>query len=99
MKTKLQKTLDYQKEINQAVNTLLEHFGNECSMSSYYEDLATVQVQVMSMLQICEQMLGEDDQRVIETLILPKDVVNFFCSLNDLYKMLKPFDRIANKED
>lgn len=98
MKTKFQNALDYQKEVNDAVSTLVKHFGSEVSLSSYYEELAEVQVQVMSMLQICEQMLGDDDQRVVETLILPKDVVGFFCDINELFKMLKPFNRLANTE-
>lgn len=92
--SKLKENLEFQKETNNVIETLMKHFGEETSLSAYYEEMASAQSQIMSV------MLAADDffhsHHCHEEVLTPKDVANFFSDINELFKMLKPLDHIAN---
>ena len=94
--SKLKENLKLQQEINKAVERLMNHFGEETGLSDYYEEMASAQSQVMSVMLAADQLFHS--RRSGEELLTPKDVANFFSDINELFKMLKPFDNIANME-
>lgn len=94
--SKLKENLKLQQEINKAVERLMNYFGEEISLSDYYEEMASAQSQVMSVMLAADQLFhsrGSGDE-----LLTPKDVANFFSDIKELFKMLKPFDNIANMD-
>ena len=49
----LGKVLDYQKKTNEAVEKMMDLLANYYSTSMLYETLANAQVQIMSLLRLC----------------------------------------------
>ena len=94
--SKLKENLKLQQEINKAVERLMNFLGEEISLSDYYEEMASAQSQVMSVMLAADQLFHNRGRG--EELLTPKDVANFFSDINELFKMLKPFDNIANMD-
>ena len=91
--SKLTERLEFQQKMNNALETLMNHFGKEISLASYYEEMASAQSQIMSVLLATQEFSNCEDE-----VLRPKDVANFFSDINDLFKLLKPIDQIANME-
>lgn len=100
MKSKLQKTLDYQQKVNEAVKKLVESFNPQDSMtlSEHYKMMAETQVQVMSMLQLSERLIERGNNEACETIFIPNSVTDFFSCVLDIYKLLEPFDEMAQEQ-
>lgn len=100
MSNKLQKTLAYQEKVNNAVKKLIESFNprNSMSLSEHYRLLAEVQVQVFSAIQLCERLVERGDNEACETVFTPCDVTSFFSCVLDIYKLLEPFDDMAQED-
>ena len=94
--SKLTESLEIQQKINKGVETLMNHFGEEISLAAYYEEMASAQSQIMSVMLAAEEFFCS--RHCHEEVLRPKDVANFFSDINELFKILKPFDQIANKE-
>ena len=94
--SKLRSQLELQQKMNRAVETLMNHFGKEVSLAAYYEEMASAQSQVMSVMLAAQELSHIRDCN--EEVLKPKDVANFFSDINDLFQMLKPIDQVANME-
>lgn len=90
--TKLDKQIDYQKRINNAVSGLLNHFSNEVGLKDYYREMAKAQSQVMSLLRVYEEA---DTSNSHEEFLFPKDIALFFCGICDLFGLLTTLDDVA----
>ena len=100
MSNKLQKTLAYQENVNNAVKKITEFFNprNSMSLSEHYRLLAETQVQVFSMMQLCERLVARGDNEACETVFTPSNVTSFFSCVLDIYKLMEPFDDMAQEE-
>lgn len=92
---KLGKVLDYQKRTNEAVDALIDMLSNDYSLSMMYETLANAQVQIMSLIRLCDQYI-KDGQRWGEVLN-PNDIEDMLIHVNEVYKHLKPFEDLARE--
>lgn len=95
MSTKLGKVLDYQKKQNEAVENVINFLSNDYSMGMLYETLANAQVQILSLVRLGEQYI-QDGQKWGEILD-PKDIEDMLLMVNDVYKLLKPFEDLARE--
>ena len=55
----LGKVLDYQKKTNEAVEKMMDLLANYYSTSMLYETLANAQVQIMSLLRLCDHYIED----------------------------------------
>lgn len=52
----------------------------------------------MSMLQLSERLLERRNDEACETLFVPNDVTAFFSCVLEIYKLLEPFDEMAQEQ-
>ena len=91
----LGKVLSYQRDTNNAVEELMDFLANYYSTSMLYETLANAQVQIMSLLRLCDRYI-QDGQKWGE-VVCPNDIEDMLLQVNDLYKLLKPFEELARE--
>lgn len=91
----LGKVLDYQKRTNEAVDKVIDLLSNYYSLSMMYETLANAQVQIMSLIRLCDHYI-EDGQKWGEVLC-PNDIEDMLLHVNEVYKLLKPFEELARE--
>ena len=91
----LGKVLDYQKKTADAVEKMMDLLANYYSISILYETLANAQVQIMSLLRLCDRYI-EDGQKWGEVLN-PNDIEDMLLQVNEVYKLLKPFEELARE--
>ncbi len=89
------KVLDYQKKTNDAVNGVIDLLSNSYSTGMLYETLANAQVEIMSLIRLCDRYV-EDGQKWGEVLN-PEDIEYMLLQVNDVYKLLKPFEELARE--
>lgn len=99
MKTKFQKTLDYQQKINEAVNALVNKFSRKdgVELSEEFELFSDVQTKIMSMQALCDLLERKNDDLACKILIDTADITTFFNEISEIFKLLKPFDSIAEE--
>lgn len=91
----LGKVLSYQRDTNNAVEELMDFLANYYSISMLYETLANAQVQIMSLLRLCDRYI-QDGQKWGE-VVCPDDIEDMLLQVNDVYKLLKPFENLARE--
>ena len=91
----LGKVLDYQKKSAEAVEKMMDLLANYYSIGMLYETLANAQVQIMSLLRLCDHYI-EDGQKWGEVLN-PNDIEDMLLQVNEVYKLLKPFEELARE--
>ena len=99
MKTKFQKTLDYQQKMNEDINALVKKFDRKegVELSSEFELFSDVQTKIMSMQAYCDLGLRKNDDLACHILIDTADITSFFSEISDIFKLLRPFDDIAEE--
>lgn len=99
MKTKFQKTLDYQQYVNQAVNALVDKFSRKdgVQLSEEFELFSDVQTKIMSMQAFCDLLEHKNNDLACKILIDTADITMFFNEISEIFKLLKPFDSIAEE--
>lgn len=91
----LGKVLDYQKKTTDAVEKMMDLLANYYSIGMLYETLANAQMQIMSLLRLCDRYI-EDGQKWGEVLN-PNDIEDMLLQVNEVYKLLKPFEELARE--
>lgn len=89
----LGKVLDYQKKTNEAVEKMMDLLANYYSIGMLYETLANAQVQIMSLLRLCDRYI--DDGQKWGEVVCPNDIEDMLLQVNEVYKLLKPFEELA----
>ena len=99
MKTKFQKSLDYQQKVNEAVNALVNKFSRKdgVQLSEEFELFSDVQTKIMSMQALCDLLERKNDDLACKILIDTADITTFFNEISEIFKLLKPFDSIAEE--
>ena len=99
MKTKFQKSLDYQQKVNEAVNALVNKFSRKdgVQLSDEFELFSDVQTKIMSMQALCDLLERKNDDLACKILIDTADITMFFNEISEIFKLLKPFDSIAEE--
>ena len=99
MKTKFQKSLDYQQKVNEAVNALVNKFSRKdgVQLSEEFELFSDVQTKIMSMQALCDLLERKNDDLACKILIDTSDITMFFNEISEIFKLLKPFDSIAEE--
>ena len=99
MKTKFQKSLDYQQKVNEAVNALVNKFSRKdgVQLSDEFELFSDVQTKIMSMQAYCDLGLRKNDNLACKILIDTADITTFFSEISEIFKLLRPFDDIAEE--
>ena len=99
MKTKFQKSLDYQQKVNEAVNALVNKFSRKdgVQLSEEFELFSDVQTKIMSMQALCDLLERKNDDLACKILIDTADITMFFNEISEIFKLLKPFDSIAEE--
>ena len=97
MKTKFQKTLDYQQSVNKAIEALVKKFDRRdgVELSAEFELFSDVQTKIMSMQAYCDLGLRKNDDLACQLLIETADITTFFAEISEIFKLLRPFDDIA----
>lgn len=95
MSKNLGKVLIYQRDMNDAVSKLMDLLANYYSISMLYETLANAQVQIMSLLRLCDHYI-HDGQKWGE-VVCPNDIEDMLLQVNEVYKHLKPFEDLARE--
>jgi hypothetical protein len=95
MSKNLGKVLDYQRKQNSAVEKVIDFLSNNESTGMLYETLANAQVQILSLLRLCDKYI-QDGQKWGE-IICPNNIEDFLLDVNDVYKLLKPFEELARE--
>jgi hypothetical protein len=80
---------------NEAVEKVIDFLSNYYSMGMLYETLSNAQVQIMSLVRLCDRYI-EDGQKWGEVLN-PNDIEDMLLMVNDVYKLLKPFEDLARE--
>lgn len=96
MSTKLGKVLDYQKKQTEAVEAVIDLLSNYYSMGMLYETLANAQVQIMSLMRLCDRYI-EAGQPKWGEVVCPNDIEDMLLEVNEVYKLLKPFEELARE--
>lgn len=91
----LGKVLDYQMRTNDAVSGVINLLSNYYSTGILYETLANAQVQIMSLLRLCDRYI-QDGQKW-GSVICPTDIEDMLLQVNEVYKHLKPFEELARE--
>ncbi len=92
-KSKLNQQIDYQQRVNEAVQQLLKHFGEEVPLQTYYMYMAKAQTQIMSMKYTLNRVAIPDK---VEGYMVPdNDIVPFFDQLSMLFDMLEKLDELS----
>ncbi len=91
----LGKVLDYQKKSAEAVEKMMDLLANYYSIGMLYETLANAQVQIMSLLRLCDRYIA-DGQKWGE-VVNPNDIEDMLLQVNEVYKLLKPFEELARE--
>ena len=86
MSKNLGKVLIYQRDMNDAVSKLMDLLANYYSISMLYETLANAQVQIMSLLRLCDHYI-HDGQKWGE-VVCPNDIEDMLLQVNEVYKHL-----------
>ena len=73
----------------------MDFLANYYSISMLYETLANAQVQIMSLLRLCDRYI-QDGQKWGE-VVCPDDIEDMLLQVNDVYKLLKPFENLARE--
>ena len=99
MKTKFQKSLDYQQKVNEAVNALVNKFSRKdgVQLSDEFELFSDVQTKIMSMQALCDLLERKNDDLACKILIDTADITMLFNEISEIFKLLKPFDSIAEE--
>ena len=99
MKTKFQKSLDYQQKVNEAVNALVNKFSRKdgVQLSEEFELFSDVQTKIMSMQALCDLLERKNDDLACKILIDTADITMLFNEISEIFKLLKPFDSIAEE--
>jgi hypothetical protein len=95
MSTKLGKVLDYQKKTNEATEAIMDFLANTYSTGMLYETLANAQVQIMSLVRLCDRYIEQGQKW--GTVLYPDDIEDMLLMVNDVYKLLKPFEELARE--
>ena len=95
MSKKLGKVLIYQRDTNNAVEKLMDFLANYFSTSMLYETLANAQVQIMSLLRLCDRYIQEGQKW--GEVVCPDDIEDLLLQVNEIYKLLKPFEELARE--
>ena len=96
MSTKLGKVLDYQKKQAEAVEAVINLLSNYYSTGMLYETLANAQVQIMSLMRLCDRYIEAGQPKWGEVLN-PNDIEDMLLEVNEVYKLLKPFEELARE--
>lgn len=91
----LGKVLDYQKKSAEAVEKMMDLLANYYSIGMLYETLANAQVQIMSLIRLCDRYI-EDGQKW-GAVLNPDDIEDMLLQVNEVYKLLKPFEELARE--
>ena len=91
----LGKVLDYQKKSAEAVEKMMDLLANYYSIGMLYETLANAQVQIMSLIRLCDRYI-EDGQKW-GVVVSPNDIEEMLLQVNEVYKLLKPFEELARE--
>ena len=95
MSKNLGKVLDYQQRTNDAVEKIIDFLSNDYSTGMLYETLANAQVQIMSLIRLSDRYVS-DGQKWGE-ILNPNDIEDMLLMVNDVYKLLKPFEELARE--
>lgn len=95
MSKNLGKVLDYQRKQNSAVEKVIDFLSNYESTGMLYETLANAQVQILSLLRLCDKYV-QDGQKWGE-IICPNNIEDMLLDVNEVYKLLKPFEELARE--
>lgn len=95
--TNFKKLQQKQERINKAVEKLVDYFGNEVSMNSFYHDQSQAQIEIMSMIQFVEMHIRQGIKSEAANVFCPNTVVDYLSLVNDIIKMLQPFADIAEE--
>lgn len=90
----LGKVLAYQRDTNEAVAKVMDLLANYYSTAMLYETLANAQVQIMSLLRLCDRYT-EGGQKGFGEVLCPNDIDDMLLQVNEVYKTLKPFEELA----
>ena len=93
MSKNLGKLLTYQRDMNEAVSSLMDLLANYYSTGMLYETLANAQVQIMSLLRLCDRYIS--DGQKWGDVVCPNDIEDMLLQVNEVYKHLKPFEELA----
>lgn len=96
MSRKLGKVLDYQLKENEAVTAVINFLSNDFSTGMLYETLANAQLQIMSLIRLCDRYI-EAGQPNWGEVVCPNDIEDMLLMVNDVYKLLKPFEELARE--
>lgn len=77
------------------MNGLIDLLSNYYSTGMLYETLANAQVEIMSLIRLCDRYV-EDGQKWGEVLSL-NDIEDMLIQVNEVYKLLKPFEELARE--
>ena len=93
------KALENQKQVNEAINALVKKFDRRegVELSSEFELFSDVQTKIMSMQAYCDLGLRKNDDLACQILIDTADITSFFSEISEIFKLLRPFDDIAEE--
>ena len=91
MKTKFQKTLDYQQKMNEAIASIVEYF-EQCPYSSCVESFADAQTQILKMVKFLQYYdIGKRPSEQAFSEVDMEDLILFMMQMQEFLKLLKPF--------
>ena len=88
-----------QQKMNEAINALVKKFDRKdgVELSSEFEMFSDVQTKIMSMQAYCDRGLRKNDDLACQILIDTADITAFFSEISEIFKLLRPFDDIAEE--
>ena len=89
------KTIETQKAINEAVESIFQHFKSEISYAETLETMADAQVELMELMEI-NRCIAESPSLGMDSVPVTS-ITNFIQEANEAYKLLRPFAKLMGQ--
>lgn len=95
MSSNIKKSIETQKEINEAVEAIFEYFKVECSYAQNLETMADAQLQLFGLMEI-NRHIAECPSLNMDS-IPTDDITTFIFQCNQQMKLLRPFAKLMGQ--
>ena len=89
------KTIETQKAINEAVESIFKHFKEEICYSETLETMADAQVEMMQLMEINRYIAACPSLEIQSVPVT--SITNFIHEANEAYKLLRPFAKLMGQ--
>ena len=91
----LQKTIEAQKVINEAVEEIINYFGHETPYAIHLEQMADAQIQILELLELARTAVRRNKNSDFDNN--SDEIIYFLRDVRQYLKLLKPFIELTGQ--